>query len=264
MISRSVYNRVAPASSSGLVWLILPAMQTDPAPTLERLAATETWLFDLDNTLYPAECNLFAQIDRRMGEFISRQFGIDAVAAKQRQKGFFQQHGTTLRGLMVDHGVDPADFLNYVHDIDLSVLPALPELRQVLQALPGRKLIFTNGTVAHAERVLGRIGLADCFEAVFDIVASDYLPKPRPEPYDKLLAAHGVDPRRATMVEDMARNLAPAARLGMATIWVPTHSDWAQPVAGETDHIHHVAPDLTGFLSALSNSGRNAEPAAKG
>ena len=221
-----------------------------PAPnTSARLVDAETWLFDLDNTLYPAGCNLFGQIDRRMGEFIGNLFGIDAVAAKQRQKGFFHQHGTTLRGLMMEHDVDPADFLAYVHNIDLSVLPALPELRRAVTALPGRKLIFTNGTVAHAERVLGRIGLDGCFEAVFDIVAADYLPKPRQEPYEKLLAQHGITAERAVMVEDMARNLAPAARLGMATIWVPTASDWAQP-----GHIHHVAPDLTSFLGGLTDA----------
>lgn len=216
-----------------------------------RLAATETWLFDLDNTLYPADCDLFAQIDRKMGEFICSLFDVDPVEAKRRQKGFFQSHGTTLRGLMVEHAINPADFLNYVHDIDLSPVPAMPGLRQALDALPGRKLIFTNGTVAHAERVMGRLGIADCFEAVFDIIASDYIPKPQPQPYTKLLAAHGVNPARATMVEDMARNLAPAARLGMATVWVPTRSDWAQPGPEEAPHIHHIAPDLTAFLAAI-------------
>lgn len=214
------------------------------------LARAETWIFDLDNTLYPARCNLFAQIDRKMGEFICSHFGIALEDAKRQQKGFFNRHGTTLRGLMVEHGIDPAAFLEYVHDIDVSVVPVLPELRRALQRLPGRKMIYTNGTVAHAARVLDRLGIADQFESVFDIVASDYLPKPETAPYAKLLAAHGVAPARAVMVEDMARNLAPAAALGMTTIWIPTAEDWSAP-PDEGSYIHHVAPDLTAFLAAL-------------
>ncbi|MBX3455406.1 pyrimidine 5'-nucleotidase [Ferrovibrio sp.] len=216
------------------------------------LRSAETWLFDLDNTLYPAKYDLFAQIDRRMGEFIAQQFDLSYDQAKLRQKSFFHSHGTTLRGLMVEYGLDPADFLNYVHDIDLTPLPALPDLRNALEALPGRKLVFTNGTVAHAERVMRHIGIADCFEAVFDIVASGYLPKPHPQPYGKLLAEHGVVPQSCVMVEDMARNLAPAAALGMSTVWVPTKADWSAPRPGEEDHIHHVAPDLTAFLQQVT------------
>ena len=237
--------------------MISPTLSTDPAPPSgplsgPALAAAETWIFDLDNTLYPAECNLFAQIDRRMGEFIARHFAVDYDEAKRRQKGFFQSHGTTLRGLMVEHGLDPAGFLDYVHDIDLAVVQAQPQLGAALDRLPGRKVIFTNGTVAHADRVLNRLGIADRFEAVFDIVASDYLPKPREEPYHKLLDSHGIRPRGAVMVEDMARNLVPAAALGMTTIWVPTAAEWSKPERpDETGHIHHTAPDLTAFLAAL-------------
>lgn len=215
------------------------------------LARAECWLFDLDNTLYPADCNLFAQIDQRMGEFITRLFDIPPDEAKSRQKAFFRAHGTTLRGLMVEHGVDPAEFLEYVHDIDLTVVCDSPLLRTALQRLPGRKIIYTNGTVAHARRVLERLGIADHFETVFDIAASDFLPKPHEAPFRKLLDAHGVVPARAVMVEDMARNLKPAATLGLTTIWVPTDTSWSKPDDGDDSHIHHVAPDITAFLAAL-------------
>ncbi|WP_300296467.1 pyrimidine 5'-nucleotidase [Ferrovibrio sp.] len=214
------------------------------------LARAETWIFDLDNTLYPAECNLFAQIDVRMGRFIADLFKVGPDEARRRQKGFFQAHGTTLRGLMVEHGVDPEAFLDYVHDIDVSVVAPLPTLTEALDRLPGRKLIYTNGTVAHADRVLERLGISDRFDGVFDIVASAYLPKPQEPPYHQLVERYGIAPQRAVMVEDMARNLKPAAGLGMTTIWVPTASAWAQPEQGD-DHIHHVAPDLASFLAAL-------------
>lgn len=230
----------------------LAATGLPPASPLRdaALARAETWIFDLDNTLYPAECNLFAQIDQRMGAFIAELFGVDAVEAKQRQKGFFQAHGTTLRGLMVEHGVDPQAFLDFVHDIDVSVVAPLPSLTEALDRLPGRKLIYTNGTVAHADRVLARLGIADRFEGVFDIVASAYLPKPQESPYRQMVNRYGISPQRAVMVEDMARNLKPAAGLGMTTVWVPTASAWAQPDPGD-DHIHHVAHDLAAFLAAL-------------
>lgn len=215
------------------------------------LARAEMWVFDLDNTLYPAECNLFAQIDQRMGQFICDHFGISLEEAKRRQKGFFNSHGTTLRGLMVEHGLDPLAFLEYVHDIDVSVVPVMPELDAALRRLPGRKIIYTNGTVAHAKRVLDRVGIASHFDAVFDITASDYLPKPQETPYRKLLEQHGIAPAQAVMVEDMARNLKPAAALGMTTIWVPTSAAWSRPDNDDHSHIHHVAPDLTAFLASL-------------
>ncbi len=243
-----------PLSCETIMTTVAPARPAAAAGPLSgaRLTAAETWIFDLDNTLYPADCNLFAQIDRRMGEFIARHFGIGLDEARQRQKGFFQTHGTTLRGLMVEHALNPADFLDYVHDIDLAPVAPAPHLGAALDRLPGRKVIFTNGTVAHAGRVLGRLGIADRFEAVFDIIAADYLPKPREEPYRRLLDSHGIAPAGAVMVEDMARNLVPAAALGMTTVWVPTTAAWSQPDRpGEAAHIHHTAPDLPAFLAAL-------------
>ena len=212
------------------------------------LPHVDTWLFDLDNTLYPAASGLFDQVDRRMGTFIAGRLGCDFTAARVHQKGFWQRHGTTLRGLMEEHGVRPEEFLSFVHDIDLTDLEPDPALVAAIDALPGRRLIFTNGSVPHAERILEKVGLAGRFEAVFDIVAAEYVPKPRPEPYAEVVRRFGLRPDRTAMVEDSARNLPPAAALGMTTIWVPPHET---ADAGEArDHIHHVAPDLAVFLGA--------------
>jgi putative hydrolase of the HAD superfamily len=213
-------------------------------------SGTETirsWVFDLDNTLYPARCNLFDQIDRRMAAYISGRLGLDEVAARRLQKRYYHEHGTTLRGLMLHHGIDPAHYLDYVHDIDMSPVPPSPALDRALAALDGRKLIFTNGSVAHAERVVARLGIAHHFEAVFDIAAGDYLPKPHREVYRRFVTRHGVESRRAAMFEDTAANLRPAAALGMTTVWVrpaPAAPE-ADPVE---DHIHHVTHDVTDWL----------------
>lgn len=229
---------------------------------LDRLRNAETWLFDLDNTLYPAECNLFAEMERRMGGFIVERFKVDPEEAHRRRRHFFQTHGTTLRGLMLEHGIEPEDFLDYVHDIPLDALAPLPEFARSLAALPGRRLIFTNGTVRHAERVLEKLGLSGLFEDVFDIVASKYIPKPAPGPYEALIRRHGVNPADCVMVEDMARNLKPAAALGMMTVWVPTRADWSQPEE-EAGYIHHVAPHLPAFLAEV-NAAQPAENVAAG
>ncbi len=223
-----------------------------------HLGLAETWIFDLDNTLYPARCNLFAAIDQRMGEFIAGAMGVDIPAAKAMQKQFFERHGTTLRGLMHEHRIDPADFLAYVHDIDLSPLKPEPRLDLALARLPGRKVIYTNGSTAHAERVLGRLGLRHHFTAIHDIIAADFVPKPHPEPYLDLCASQGIDPARAVMVEDMARNLKPAHDMGMTTVWVVSDNDWAR--AGQGDHIHHVVTDLAAWLESIAD--RRAEAGA--
>lgn len=211
----------------------------------------ETWIFDLDNTLYPASCNLFAQVDRRIGEFIADFLKIDADEARRLQKDYFREYGTTLRGLMTRHGMTPEQFLEYVHAIDVSAVPPSPSLDLALGRIGGRKIIFTNGSVRHAERVMERLGVARRFHGVFDIVAADYRPKPDPAGYARLLERHRVDPRAAAMIEDLPRNLAPAAALGMTTVLVRTGSDWAQDGA-DGDFIHHVTDDLVAWLEAVA------------
>ena len=221
----------------------------------------EVWIFDLDNTLYPARCNLFDQIDRRMGAFIAALLEVDPVEARAVQKQYFHEHGSTLRGLMLEHGMEPRAFLDYVHDIDLTPVPPSPALDRALGRLKGRKLVFTNGSTRHAERVMGRLGITDHFEAVFDIAAADFLPKPDPIAYAKLVARFDIDPGVAAMVEDIPRNLKPAAALGMTTVWVPGTSPWSQ-AGPDDDHIDHVVPDLADWLTALVDG--PGQPTASG
>jgi putative hydrolase of the HAD superfamily len=225
-----------------------------PAPRPNRgrpLDEIETWIFDLDNTLYPSSCNLFAEAEARMAIFIVEELKIelDIEAAHALRRRFFLDHGTTLRGLMLEHGIEPRRFLDYVHDIDLSPVQADPVLDAALAALPGRKFVFTNGTDDYARRILARLGIEPHFTAVHDIAACNYYPKPDPSGYRVMIERHGIDPRRALMVEDMARNLPPAAAMGMTTAWVRTASDWAHQGA-EPEHIHHVIDELGPWLTA--------------
>jgi putative hydrolase of the HAD superfamily len=225
---------------------------SDERPQRGRpLAEIETWIFDLDNTLYPSRCNLFAEAEARMADFIVQELGI-AVSVEEAhalRRRFFLDHGTTLRGLMLEHGIEPKRFLDYVHEIDLSPVPPDPALVDAIAALPGRKLVFTNGTEDYAERVIARIGLTGHFLAIHDIIACGYLPKPDPSGYDLLIRRFGIVPQTAIMVEDMARNLVPAASLGMTTAWVKTPKDWAREGAGP-EHIHHVIEELAPWLRA--------------
>ncbi|HSD34217.1 MAG TPA: pyrimidine 5'-nucleotidase, partial [Alphaproteobacteria bacterium] len=183
-----------------------------------RLDHIETWVFDLDNTLYPATCRLFDQVDRNMGAFICEFLKPDPVEARALQKRYLKEFGTTLRGLMVNHDCPPERFLEAAHAIDYSAVQGDARLDRALEALPGRKLIFTNGSVPHAERVLDRLGVGRHFAGVFDIVAAGYLPKPERAAYEGLVRAHALDPRRAALIEDLPRNLVPAAALGMTTV----------------------------------------------
>ncbi len=222
---------------------------------MRGFAHVDTWVFDLDNTLYPASCRLFDQIDVKMGDFVSRLLGVDHAEAKRRQKEMFYRHGTTLRGLMTEHGITPGDFLDYVHDIDHSAVPANQPLDEALHALPGRKLIFTNGTVAHAEKVLNRIGITHHFGDIFDIVHADFIPKPEMEPYRKFVHQTGIRPGTSAMFEDIARNLLAPHELGMTTVLVTSpdnHDAVHLNRATGDEHIHHVTGDLAGFLSGLA------------
>ncbi|PSJ41648.1 pyrimidine 5'-nucleotidase [Allosphingosinicella deserti] len=194
---------------------------------LPVLRHIDCWIFDLDNSLYPASANLFDLIDIRMGAFIQELVGCDAEQARRIQKGYFHEHGTTLAGLMKTHGTDPRTFLDYVHDIDLARISADPRVVEALDRLPGRKFVFTNGDDAYASRVLDKLGLANAFDGLHDIHAMGYVPKPDPRAYAALCARFDIDPVRALFVEDMARNLIPAKALGMTTVWVDNGSEQA-------------------------------------
>ena len=222
---------------------------SDPRTGGRPLHEIETWIFDLDNTLYPASCNLFAEAEARMAAFIVEELKLNLEAAHALRRRFFLDHGTTLRGLMIEHGIEPKRFLDYVHDIDLSPVPRDPALTAAIAALPGRKFVFTNGTEDYAGRILARIGFNGHVAGIHDIIACGYLPKPDPSGYRALIAKHGIDPAAALMIEDMARNLPPAAALGMTTAWVRTPKDWASQGA-EPEHIHHVIEDLAPWLLA--------------
>ncbi|MBV7255731.1 pyrimidine 5'-nucleotidase [Pacificimonas sp. WHA3] len=215
------------------------------------LSRIDTWLFDMDNTLYPASVNLFSHIDERMGAFIAEELGVDRGEARRIQKAFFHEHGTTLRGLMDEHDVTPQRFLDYVHDIDMSALTEDARVTAGIAALPGRKFVFTNGDVAYADKVLSRLGLGAHFEAVHDIHAMDYRPKPEPGAYRGMCKRHDIDPERSLFVEDMARNLAPAKALGMRTVWIDNGSESAAYCA-DMNCVDLVIDDLGDWLARVT------------
>lgn len=202
-----------------------------------------TWVFDLDNTLYHEKCNLFSLIDIKMGEYLSNFLQVDKAEAKRVQKDYFVRFGTTLRGLIKVHNVDPEDFLNFVHDIDLSPLEENPLLANKLGTLLGKKLVFTNGDIPYATRVLERIGIAKEIDGIFDIAKANYIPKPNAKAFEAFIREFDINPKNAVMFEDMARNLIPAAKLGMTTVWIKTSSEWAG-IDYQAEHIHYETEHL--------------------
>jgi putative hydrolase of the HAD superfamily len=217
----------------------------------------ETWVFDLDNTLYPHHLNLWQQVDERIRLYIERALNLSRNDAFRLQKDYYRRYGTTLRGLMLEHGLQPDDFLDFVHEIDHSPLEPNPQLGAAIKRLPGRKLILTNGTRKHADAVMQRLAIHEHFEDVFDIVAAELEPKPSPQVYDRFLAHHGVDAQKAAMFEDLARNLAAPHSLGMTTVLVipegtreVLREDW-ELEGRDADHVDYVTDDLVGFLERI-------------
>ncbi|MFG1401330.1 pyrimidine 5'-nucleotidase [Xanthobacter sediminis] len=230
-----------------------------PTPAPSRFHHVDTWVFDLDNTLYSADHDLWPQIDARMKAYISDFLRIAPDDAFRLQKDYYRRYGTSLRGLMIEHRMDPQAFLNAVHDIDLSGLAATPRLGAAIDALPGRKLVYTNGSERHARNVLEKLGIDDRFNAVHDIVAAEFHPKPTEAAYRRFLDTHGVEPRRAAMFEDLARNLEVPHRLGMATVLVVTpgaagagHREAWELEGREAAHVDEVTDDLASFLEGLA------------
>ena len=215
----------------------------------------DAWVFDLDNTLYRADCNLFEQIDRRMTVYIAQLLSMPEADAKRIQKIYYRDHGTTLSGLMRVNGIDPEAFLDFVHDIDLSVLHVDESLTRAIAKLPGRKFVFTNGCHNHAVRILERVGLTDLIDDIWDIRTIAYTPKPDIAAYETVIAKSGLAPRTAAMFEDVARNLVPAHTLGMTTVWLNNNSVWSKqgpefPLV-TSEHIHHEITDLAQFLHSI-------------
>ncbi|MBV9548623.1 MAG: pyrimidine 5'-nucleotidase [Alphaproteobacteria bacterium] len=207
------------------------------------------WLFDLDNTLYRADCGIFSQIERRMTDYVARFLGLPREEARLLQKALYRSHGTTMNGLMRLHGADPDDYLAYVHDIDLSALAPDPALNAVLARLPGQRTIFTNGCRHHAARILERIGAGHLFHAIWDIRTLGFVPKPDPAAYAHVAAA-GLEPKTTAMFDDIAHNLAAARALGMTTVWLDTGSDFSSG-AGLFEAPHYQTRDLPQFLNSI-------------
>lgn len=227
-------------------------------------SGVEHWVFDLDNTLYPPACDLFGQIDQRMCAFIMNFLNVDDNEARRLQKAFYVQHGTTLSGLMAEHGVEPEAFLSYVHEIDVSVVEPHEKLGYAIRSLPGTKTVFTNGSVRHATNVIQRLGIADVFSGIYDIASTGYAPKPGRMAYERFVSTSGIDPARAAMFEDIPRNLAVPHELGMVTVWVkPQAIERTMPAErhlrlsleeGDAPYVHHATEDLAAFLESLTGS----------
>jgi len=233
-------------------------MQPSQKSPPRSFGSVETWVFDLDNTLYPHDLNLWQQIDDRIRSFVSDFLKVTKEEAFRVQKDYYKRYGTTMRGLMTENALKHEEYLEYVHEIDHSVLEANPPLGAMLEKLPGRKLILTNGTRKHAEAVMKRLDIDRHFEDVFDIAAADLDPKPHPQVYDRFLHKHGVDPQKAAMFEDLARNLSVPHALGMTTVLVVPpatrevfREGW-ELEGREAAHVDHVTDDLTGFLQSVA------------
>ena len=227
---------------------------------LSAFAGVDAWIFDLDNTLYPRKTNLFDQVDARIRAYVQRLLKVSEDEAQRIQKSYYRDHGTTLRGLMLSHNVDPDDFLAFVHDIDHTPVAPDPALGRSLERLPGRKFIFTNGSRMHAEKVAARLGVTEHFEAIFDIAAAQLLPKPEAATYDLFIRHFGIAPQRSAMFEDLARNLRTPKALGMRTVLVVPpgirevfQDEWE--FEGRNDeHVDFVTDDLARFVGDVAEA----------
>ena len=241
--------------SQGAVAVSLPARMLYPAPMpLSHFRDVRAWVFDLDNTLYPPEAALFAQIEQRMTDWVMRALGTGRAEADRLRRHYWQRYGTTLAGLMQEHGVDPGPYLHEVHDIDFSALSPDPDLRAAIAALPGRRIVYTNGAGRYARRVLKARGLEGVFDAVYGVEDAGFRPKPERAAFERVFAADGLEPCESAMFEDDPRNLNAPHEMGMRTVHVA-------PRPAEGAHIHHHTSDLAAFLRRIVR-GHGSEAAA--
>ena len=218
---------------------------------MKELTNIKYWLFDLDNTLYAGTTKVFDQVDKKMSKFISEKLNLSIEEAKKIQKDYFHEYNTTLNGMIKNHEIDANEFLEFVHDVNLDFLKKDKFLKNEIMKLNGKKIIFTNGSRAHAENVTKRIGIDKLFDGIFDIVDSDFIPKPSKESYKKIIENYKIEPQYCIFFEDIARNLKPAHELGMKTVWIKNNEPWAAKFSDST-FINYKTDNLAKFLKEIN------------
>ena len=212
-----------------------------------------TWIFDLDNTLYSADSGIFQQVHILMGDFVSQHLNIELQEAKVLQKKYYKQHGTTLRGMMDNHGVDPDHFLSEVHKLDYSIVAPDKNLNQQLEKLEGRKIIYTNANRQHADDVLERLDLTHMFKEIFDIKNANYIPKPEITPYQQIIKKFDIDTSSAVMFDDIAKNLVPAKNVGFTSVWVDVgYENFSDDIASSKQYLDYETKDISNFLNQVN------------
>ena len=218
---------------------------------MKELTKIKYWMFDLDNTLYSGDTKVFDQVDKKMSSFISKKLDVSLEEAKKIQKNYFHEYNTTLNGMIKNHKIDANEFLEFVHDVNLDFLKPDGDLEKQIAKLSGKKIIFTNGSKAHAANVTKRIGIDKLFDGVFDIVESGFIPKPSIEPYKKIIEDYKIEPQYCIFFEDIARNLKPAHELGMKTVWIKNDEPWASKFS-DSDFINYKTDNLAKFLKEIN------------
>ena len=223
---------------------------------MRELNKIKCWIFDLDNTLYSGQTKVFDQVDKKMSSFISNKLNISLEEAKKIQKEYFHKYSTTLSGMMKNHKIDAMEFLDFVHDVNLDFLEKNKDLEKEITKITGKKIIFTNGSRAHAENVTKRIGINKLFDGIFDIVESNFIPKPSIEAYKILIEKYKIEPQYCIFIEDIARNLKPAHELGMKTVWIKNDEPWAAEFSNE-NFVNYRIENLTDFLKEYNELRKN-------
>ena len=213
----------------------------------------DTWIFDLDNTLYSADSGIFQQVHKLMGKFIVEHLNVNINEAKNIQRKYYKKHGTTLRGLMDNHGIDPDSFLEEVHKLDYSIVSPNLKLAKNLENLNGKKFIFTNANKKHADIILDKLQITNLFEGIFDIKMANYIPKPEIQTYEKLIETYNINPNKTIMFDDIAKNLVPASKLGFTTVWIDVgHENFSDDIASSKKYLDHQTKDLSNWLSNIN------------
>ena len=218
---------------------------------MKNLLDIQYWIFDLDNTLYSGQTKVFSEVDKKMSAFISKKMDVDLVKAKEIQKKYFYEYGTTLSGLMKQDSIDPHEFLEFVHDIDISWLPKDLKLKDELIKMKEKKFIFTNGSHAHVENVTKQLGIDGLFDGAFDIVDANFVPKPHIDPYKKIIDKFKIEPTKSILIEDIAHNLEQAKNLGMKTCWLENEEAFAKKDA-DKPYIDYKIKNLPSFLQEIN------------